>query len=413
MGLEIIKKLNVDFHDAKYIHINAKQHDRSSRFIEVTCYNQGDIFLVDGASNSAYIRYNKPDEHGVFNKCEITNEGKILVELSEQMLAVVGKCIADLVVVHNDPSGSVTIDANTGELIIGDNSSILSTMIFCVNVVETSFDNTEIESSYEYNAFNDLMVKVTADYTSVINACKASEENAKESELNASASEINAKTSEESAKESELNAKMSEDIATTKAEESAQSASDAARSATESAENARISVDKATESSDYATLSKSYAVGGTDTRENEDADNSQYYYLQTKAISDSIDGSFVPMGTIKFEELGSAAKETGYVYHISDSFVTDDTFKCGAGISYPSGTNVYCTSDGYWDCFISKELTGDLKVTDDDAGNVTILFTPNDTKISYEDYNALKQTIERLQEQIKTLEEQTALEITE
>ena len=444
MSLEVIKQLNVDFHDAKYISINAKQYDKFSRFILITCYNNGVIFPINNVNNYVFIRYRKPDDLGVFNSCEITDEGKILVELSEQMLAIVGKSYADLVIVHNESISDINIDKDTGELIIGDNSSILSTMHFCVNVIETSFDNTEIESSYEYNALNELMIKATADYTYIMNACKISEENAKTSETNAATSEINAKTSETNAKESEtnartseenaktsetnaatsetnaktseenasvseLNAKESETIAITKATESSQFASNSAQSAIESADAAQVSANKAIEASDYATLSKSYAVGSTNTRYNEDADNAQYYYSQAKAVSDSIDGSFILRGTIEFSQLESVPKDTGYMYHISDEFVTDDTFKCGAGVSFPAGTNVYYTADGYWDYFITKTLV----VTDDDNGNVTIRYSVDSIVENDERLDTLNRTIAELQERIKSLEECTVLEIVE
>lgn len=242
MSLEIMNKINIDFSDNKYTTINAKQYDKKSRFILVTCYNNGKLFYIDKNNNTAYIRYRKSDNFGVFNDCEITDEGNILVELTEQMLSTPGNCYADLVLLNNNPTdeknGSV-IDEN-GKLIVSENDSILSTMTFRINVFRTSYDNEEIESSYEYNALNNLMIKATENYEYIINVCEA--------------------------------------------------------------------------------------------------------------IRDSIDGSFVIMGTITYEELSSVEKRAGYLYNISNDFITDETFKCGAGVSYPAGTNVYYTSDGYWDC---------------------------------------------------------------
>ena len=40
MNLEVIKRIKVDFHDAKYISINAKQHDRASRSRSLSCQIQ-------------------------------------------------------------------------------------------------------------------------------------------------------------------------------------------------------------------------------------------------------------------------------------------------------------------------------------------------------------------------------------
>lgn len=411
MNLEIIKELKVDFYNAKYISVNVKQCDRSSRYILVTCCNQEDFFPIDNIYNYAFVRYRKPDDKNVFNLCDITEDGRVLIELTEQMTSFVGKCFIDLVIVHNEPISPYSLTFNSGELLTNENTSIVSTMLFCVNVLETAIDSDIIESTDEYNALNELLIKATTDYTYVMGACKISEVNAKESENNAyifseraRESEINAKTSEENAKESEINAKASEENA--KASE---------LNAKTSEENAKaselVAIEKAKEVSDNTTLVKSYVVGGTNTRDNEDEDNARYYYIHTKAISDSLDGSFVPMGTIKFSELSSVPKDVGYVYHISDEFVTDDTFKCGAGVYYTSGTNVYYTSDGYWDCFIAKELTGDVKITDDGNGNVVFNFIKNDTTITYNDYETLSKTVIALKEQIDAMNAQNVLGI--
>lgn len=509
MSSKITKKINVDLHDSKYISINAKQYDKESRFVLISCYNNGDAYFVDKRSNYAYIRYKKPDDFGVFNSCEITNDGKILVELTEQMLSVAGKCCADIIIA----SGEIEIDAEN-DVLITSSGSILTTMTLCVNVIEAAFDNVEMESSYEYNGLNDLVNKALAEYNQVITICKSlqenaqiSEANAKESEINAAASElkaknsennagvseanaktsetnaklsetnasvseVNAKESEVKAKESEENSKVSEENAKlsennaktsetnalsseTKAKDSENNASasesnagiseanakeseekaklseinasnsetnasnsennaktyeesagnyadiavtkasESSQSATESAMSAQASADKATEALDYATLSKSYAVGETNTRENEDIDNSKYYYTQTKSISDSLGGVFSPRGSVEFSELQSVEKFAGCVYHVEDAFVTDDTFKNGAGISFPSGTNVYYTADGYWDCFSGKYISDD----DFDLLNKTI--------------ENLNTTIVALENRIKALEEQTVLGITD
>ena len=321
----------------------------------------------------------------------------------------------DIIIVNNNP---VEISENTGKLIIDDNSSIVSTMTFCINVLETPFDNTEIESSYEYNALNDLMIKATEDYSYVMKACKISEDNAKESEINAkaseeasSASENNAKISEQNAKNSETKAAISEQNALTYQNNALDSATKAANDAAISDENVKITFDNVEVTENNVLLSKSYAIGETDIRENEDFDNAKYYCSEAKAIRNSLDGSFAPMGTIEFSQLQSVPKDTGYVYHINDAFVTDDTFKCGAGVNCPSGTNVYYTSDGYWDYFVYKDLTGDMKVTDDDDGNVVIEFRPNNSAV--DNYDMLNQMVEELQGRIAELENQTVLGIVE
>ena len=169
MALESITNINVDFYDKKYILINAKQYDKNSRFLSVTCYNHGKPFILSSAQHSAYVRYRKADEHGVFNVCKI-EKGKIIVELTEQMLAVNGICYADIVIVN---SGNAIVDADTGAIIGIDGSSILSTMTFCVDVSEAPIENSEIETTYEFNVLNETLDKYEANYQNVVRTAKS------------------------------------------------------------------------------------------------------------------------------------------------------------------------------------------------------------------------------------------------
>ena len=161
MALQTITNINVDFYNKKYILINAKQYDKNSRFLLATCYNHGEIYPINAREHSAYIRYKKSDNNSVFNFCEINFKGKILIELTEQMLASDGICYVDLVIVNK---GSAKVDIETGEIIAIDNASILSTMTFCIDVSETAIDNSDIESSYEINVLNETLKEYEADY---------------------------------------------------------------------------------------------------------------------------------------------------------------------------------------------------------------------------------------------------------
>ena len=402
MSLQSITNINIDFYDKKYILINAKQFDKKSRFLSITCYNHGEPYSLNEGEHSAYIRYKKADNNSVFNFCEIDRKGRIIVELTEQMLAVYGVCCADLVIVNE---GGAKVDTQTGEIIGIENTSILSTMPLYIDVTETAVENSNIESSYEFNGLNTALEKAEAEYTEVILTSKSwavggtgirdgedtdnakyyceqsfesannakvsedkaliSEQNAKESEENAALSESNAKTSETNALTSEQNAKISETNAKTSetnAKTSETNSKESENNASVSETNAKASEDKAAlsetnaknselEALNSANKAQSYAVGGTGTRSNEDYDNAHYYYNLTKNIVIGLDTGFIPMGTISFAELASIEKATGYVYNISDDFITNDTFREGEGKSYTAGTNVYYTANGQWDCF--------------------------------------------------------------
>ena len=170
MALEIIKNINIDFYDKKYIMINAKQYDDRSRYIAITCYNQGRIVSINAAQHSAYVKYKKPDGYSVLNSCRINKKGEILVELTEQMLAVDGICYVDLTIVNK---GSAMVNVDTGTVLTVDDSAILSTMAFCVSVYESPVENSEFESDYECNALNELLQKAEAEYTEVIQLSKS------------------------------------------------------------------------------------------------------------------------------------------------------------------------------------------------------------------------------------------------
>ncbi len=407
--LQTTTNINIDFYDKKYILINAKQFDKKSRFISLTCYDHGELCPLNEGEHSAYIRYKKADNNSVFNFCEIDRKGKIIVELTEQMLAADGICVADLVVVNE---GGAKVDSQTGEIIGIENASILSTMPLHIDVTGTATENSNIESSYEFNGLNTALEKAEAEYTEVMKTAKSwavgdtgirdgentdnakyyakqssnsasaantsalnaaeseriagehkdtaiihsgnaytymtdaknSMDSANESEANAANSASAAATSEGNAKISETNSKTSE----TNAAASEQKAKTSEANSKKSETNAKTSETNALNSANKA---QSYAVGGTGTRTDEDYDNAHYYYNLTKNIVIGLDTGFIPMGTISFSELASVEKATGYVYNISDDFITSDIFREGAGKSYTAGTNVYYTANGQWDCF--------------------------------------------------------------
>ena len=174
MSAEIIREITVDFYGQKYISINAKQYDQASRFLSITCMNQGRVQRIDSTSCYAFVRYRKADDYGVFNQCAITTDGKILVELTRQMLSSPGICYAEVVIIEKD---DIVITGNPGELIEPDEESIKTTMTLYINVKASVINNVGIESSNEFKALNDLLIKVTEDYNYVLQACKNSEAN--------------------------------------------------------------------------------------------------------------------------------------------------------------------------------------------------------------------------------------------
>lgn len=196
-------------------------------------------------------------------------------------------------------------------------------------------------------------------------AAALSEKNAKASEDTVHADAESAKASAKQAESAKKDAESAKDIAQSASDEaqvnadaSAQSASDAAQSASsaldskQSAESSKQSaLQYATDANASALKAQEYAIGNTD--------SAKYYYEQSKAISEGFAGTLRPMGTITFAQLPSlASASAGDMYNISDEFVTTNAFKEGAGATQAAGTNVYKTTDGYWDCLAGTPVTG-------------------------------------------------------
>lgn len=219
-------------------------------------------------------------------------------------------------------------------------------------------ENNALASANSASTSATTATSKASDASASASKAKTSETNSKTSETNAKKSETNAASSATTATNKATDASNSASIATSKATEasnSSKSASTSATTATTKANEAKTSADNA---KNYATKAESYAHGGTSTRDGEESDNAKYYYEQAKGISEGLNGTLLPMGTIKFSQLAFQTKMQGYMYNISDEFTTNSTFKEGSGFVYPAGTNVYYTADGYWDCLAGTMVTG-------------------------------------------------------
>lgn len=377
--LQTTTKINVDFYDKKYILLNAKQLDKRTRFLSVTCYNHGELYPLNAGEHSAYIRYKKPDEYGVFNFCEITRKGEILVELTEQMLSSAGICNADLVIINK---GSAIVDENTGDIVFIDNTGILSTMTFHIDVSETAVENSEIESSYEYDGLNEVLEKAEAEYSQVIRMAKSyavggtgertneNTDNAKyyyeQSKNNATNAETymnSASSSATAASKSAFDANTSAQNSQTYMGQAKTYMEDARSSANASATSASASATSETNAAKSATSAQSSmnAASESATSASNSATEAKGYLQQAETVVSGLNGAFSPKGTITFAELlelkNSNAIAPGDLYQISDDFTTDENFRvpekvCGAG------TSVYYTVGDKFDCFVGATVAG-------------------------------------------------------
>ena len=124
---------------AQYKFVDAKQGEKSSRFLKVTITEDG-VKVTPGNGVSAYFRALKPDGNGIYNPATINNDGTISVELTQQTLAVEGNVLADVILVEG--------------------SAILAVASFTIQVGKAPLGNPNVESDTEFLALQDLVSRV-------------------------------------------------------------------------------------------------------------------------------------------------------------------------------------------------------------------------------------------------------------
>lgn len=166
MEIETISKITLDLYAKNIVSISAKQYDNKTRFVEITCVENGIIFQVDKLTMSAFIRFKKPDDNGVFNEVEVTSDGKLKIELTEQMLSASGRAIADVFLlrkVFTSEEKPTNIDD-----IYKVNAPIISIMDFYINITPTALNHSQIESSYEFNALTNALAQIDYNNKKVV-----------------------------------------------------------------------------------------------------------------------------------------------------------------------------------------------------------------------------------------------------
>lgn len=133
-----ILEIAVDFINPSYNICRAKHLD-TARYLLCTLTENG---IPRNVKNDevARIRLQKPDKTYVYNDCTVIEDGRVLITLTEQILAVEGNAICDIQLTNE----------NTG--------IIYSTKNFTINIDKTAVDNSVIESSNEFNALNNLII---------------------------------------------------------------------------------------------------------------------------------------------------------------------------------------------------------------------------------------------------------------
>lgn len=133
-----IPEITVDFYNDSYTSISSKQLD-NARYILCLLTENG-ISRSVSSLETAKIRMKKPDNTYIYNDCEVTENGFVLIHLTEQMMAKEGIGICDIQLISSD----------------GD---IYSTQTFCVSIGNLPYPLDAIESTDDLSSVNELLAK--------------------------------------------------------------------------------------------------------------------------------------------------------------------------------------------------------------------------------------------------------------
>lgn len=140
-----IKNITLDFNaENKPLTVGAKQNDADSRFLIITPVSDGK--QIDLTGIMPVFCAEKPDGSHIMNYAQKDSDGRIIVELTSQTLAVSGAVLC--------------------EIKLYQDLSVLSSCGFCVNVEKSLSDNA-VESSDEYTILTELIAECKAMLKSV------------------------------------------------------------------------------------------------------------------------------------------------------------------------------------------------------------------------------------------------------
>jgi hypothetical protein len=131
----------LDLYHNRYVATEVAQYDINSRELIITITNKGQFYKIEN-DILVKIKYSKSDGKKVLNDCDILGDGTVKVKITDQMTIASGRCDAELMLLKNDTK------------------QVLHSMHFVVNVIKSVFSNEEIESTDEFIALENALLKV-------------------------------------------------------------------------------------------------------------------------------------------------------------------------------------------------------------------------------------------------------------
>lgn len=196
-------------------------------------------------------------------------------------------------------------------------------------------------------------------FDEIVQECRNYADNASESATEAERHESEAAEYAESASLSEIVAKASAAAAESAKESAEENANTVSIKTNEVSGYAGRAETAAASAETWAKTSQSYAIGKGGIRDDEESENAKTFYEKTRAVADSITSALKPKGNITFNDLMALeSPAAGDFYNVTDEFESTGDFTDGGGSRYPSGTDVFYTSDRKWNAVQGAGVAG-------------------------------------------------------
>ena len=132
-----IPEISVDIWKDKYVHLSTKQMD-NARYILITVTDNLIQKKID-LSSTVNVRIKKPDGKAIFDEATIIEDGRVLVKLTDQIVAVSGCAEMDLQIQNGD--------------------NVISTNIIHLDILSTPYPNSTIISTDEFDVLNQVIAE--------------------------------------------------------------------------------------------------------------------------------------------------------------------------------------------------------------------------------------------------------------
>ena len=132
-----IPEISVDIWKDKYVHLSTKQMD-NARYILITVTDNLIQKKID-LSSTVNVRIKKPDGKAIFDEATIIEDGRVLVKLTDQIVAVSGCAEMDLQIQNGD--------------------NVISTNIIHLDILSTPYPNSTIISTNEFDVLNQVIAE--------------------------------------------------------------------------------------------------------------------------------------------------------------------------------------------------------------------------------------------------------------